>query len=130
LILLVQYILGEAPEVRNFFVAAGFNSSGIASAAGAGKALSEWLIQACLFPSGLMTMMTRCAWISHSSCGAGQGYPTMDLWSVDIRRFGKYHANENFQKQRSMETLGLHYQACSQPFRNPEWRARECVQRS
>ena len=41
----VQYILGEAPEVRNFFVAAGFNSSGIASAAGAGKALSEWLIQ-------------------------------------------------------------------------------------
>lgn len=78
-----QYILGEAPEVRNFFVAAGFNSSGIASAAGAGKALSEWLIQ---------------------------GYPTMDLWSVDIRRFGKYHANDNFQKQRSMETLGLHYQ--------------------
>ncbi|ELR24134.1 dehydrogenase [Acanthamoeba castellanii str. Neff] len=83
-----QYILGEAPEVRNFFVAAGFNSSGIASAAGAGKALSEWLIQ---------------------------GYPTMDLWSVDIRRFGKYHANDNFQKQRSMETLGLHYQAHATP---------------
>jgi hypothetical protein len=44
-----------------------------------------------------------------------QGYPTMDLWSVDIRRFGKYHANDNFQKQRSMETLGLHYQAHATP---------------
>ncbi len=31
--------------MKNFFVAAGFNSSGIASGAGAGKALSEWLVQ-------------------------------------------------------------------------------------
>ena len=30
-----QFILGEAPELRNFFVAAGFNSVGIASAGGA-----------------------------------------------------------------------------------------------
>jgi glycine/D-amino acid oxidase-like deaminating enzyme len=39
-----QYILGESPQVKNYYVAAGFNSSGIASAPGAGKALSEWIV--------------------------------------------------------------------------------------
>ena len=39
-----QFILGEAPEVRNFFVGAGFNSVGIASAGGAGRALAEWIV--------------------------------------------------------------------------------------
>ena len=38
-----QFILGEAPELRNFFVGAGFNSVGIASAGGAGRALAEWI---------------------------------------------------------------------------------------
>jgi 4-methylaminobutanoate oxidase (formaldehyde-forming) len=40
-----QFILGEAPELRNFFVGAGFNSVGIASAGGAGKALAEWIVE-------------------------------------------------------------------------------------
>ena len=53
------YILGEAPGLQNFFVAAGMNSVGIASAGGAGRALAEWIVQ---------------------------GYPTEDLWDVDIRR--------------------------------------------
>src|SRR2546425_11379625 len=39
-----RYMLGEAPKLRRFFVAAGFNSVGIASAAGAGKALAEWIV--------------------------------------------------------------------------------------
>ena len=39
-----QYIIGEAPEVKNFYVAAGFNSSGVASSGGAGRALTEWII--------------------------------------------------------------------------------------
>ena len=39
-----QFILGEAPECANFFVAAGFNSVGIASAGGAGRALAEWIV--------------------------------------------------------------------------------------
>ncbi|PYL01363.1 MAG: FAD-dependent oxidoreductase, partial [Verrucomicrobia bacterium] len=51
-----NFIMGEAPEVRNLFVAAGFNSVGIASAGGAGKYLAEWMLE---------------------------GQPTMDLWSVD-----------------------------------------------
>src|SRR5262249_16812864 len=37
-----RFILGEAPGLTGFFVAAGFNSTGIGSAAGAGKALAEW----------------------------------------------------------------------------------------
>lgn len=77
-----QYILGEAPEVRNFFVAAGMNSSGIASAGGAGKALAEWIVK---------------------------GEPQNDLWAVDIRRFGPFQNNDSFLFDRTLETLGLHY---------------------
>lgn len=76
------YILGEAPEMKGLFVAAGFNSSGIASAGGAGKSISEWIVN---------------------------GVPTMDLWPVDIRRFGGFHANTAFLRERTKETLGLHY---------------------
>ncbi len=40
-----QFILGEAPECANFFVGAGFNSVGIATAGGAGRALAEWIVE-------------------------------------------------------------------------------------
>jgi 4-methylaminobutanoate oxidase (formaldehyde-forming) len=75
--------MGEAPGLRHLFVAAGFNSVGIASAGGAGKYLAEWLIE---------------------------GQPTMDLWSVDIRRFGVHFNNLSFLRERAAEVLGLHYQ--------------------
>jgi len=78
-----NFILGEAPELRNLFVAAGFNSVGIASAGGAGRYLAEWIID---------------------------GQPTLDLWSVDIRRFGPWANNRNFLRERVTEVLGLHYQ--------------------
>ncbi|PYM14130.1 MAG: FAD-dependent oxidoreductase, partial [Verrucomicrobia bacterium] len=78
-----NFIMGEAPEVRNLFVAAGFNSVGIASAGGAGKYLAEWMLE---------------------------GQPTMDLWSVDIRRFGPWANNRAFLRERVTEVLGLHYQ--------------------
>ncbi|KJE97128.1 dimethylglycine dehydrogenase [Capsaspora owczarzaki ATCC 30864] len=77
-----QYVLGETPLIRKYFVAAGMNSSGIASSAGAGKALSEWIV-------------------------AGQ--PTMDLWAIDIRRFAPFQNNKAFLRERTLETLGLHY---------------------
>ena len=77
-----RYLLGEVPGVRKLYVAAGMNSSGIASAGGAGRALAEWVVE---------------------------GRPTMDLWAVDIRRFGPCHANLNFLRDRTVETLGLHY---------------------
>ena len=59
-----NFILGEAPEVRGFYVGCGFNAFGIASAGGAGRALAEWI---------------------------AAGEPPMDLWPVDIRRFGLPH---------------------------------------
>ena len=39
-----NFILGEAPELRNYFVAAGFNSAGIANAGGAGTLIAEWIV--------------------------------------------------------------------------------------
>ena len=39
-----NFILGEAPELRNFFVAAGFNSAGIANSGGAGRLIAEWIV--------------------------------------------------------------------------------------
>jgi len=77
-----NFLLGAAPELRNFYVAAAFNSAGIASAGGAGRALAEWI---------------------------SAGEPTMDLWAVDIRRFARFHGNDLWLQQRVKETLGLHY---------------------
>ena len=78
-----QFILGEAPEVANFFVGAGFNSVGIATAGGAGRALAEWIVN---------------------------GDPTSDLTSVDIRRFASFNGNVHWLHDRVSEILGLHYQ--------------------
>jgi len=77
-----NFIMGEAPELKNFFVAAGFNSIGIASGGGAGRALAEWIVA---------------------------GEPSLDLWPVDIRRFARFHDNDGFLKERVSEVLGLHY---------------------
>lgn len=78
-----QFILGEAPGCANFFVAAGFNSVGIASAGGAGRALAEWIVN---------------------------GSPTTDLTSVDIRRFASFNGNNRWLHDRVAEILGLHYE--------------------
>jgi len=78
-----NWLMGETPELRNLFVMTGFNSIGIASSGGAGKYLAEWMIE---------------------------GRPTMDLWPVDVRRFGPWANNRAFLRERVTETLGLHYQ--------------------
>ena len=77
-----QFHIGEAPEVRNFFVAAGLNSIGIQSSGGVGKALSEWM---------------------HF------GHAPLDLWSVDIRRMYSFQGNSQYLEKRVSETLGLLY---------------------
>ncbi len=77
-----NFILGESPEVDGFFVGAGFNAFGIASAGGAGQALAEWI--------------------------AG-GEPPYDLWAVDIRRFGKPHQDIGWVRKRTYEMYGKHY---------------------
>ena len=95
-----QFILGEAPEVRNFFVGAGFNSVGIASAGGAGRALAEWIVQ---------------------------GTPTSDLTAVDIRRFAPFNGNTQWLHDRVAEVLGLHYAI---PWPNREMRTARPFRRS
>ena len=77
-----QFIIGEAPECRNFFVAAGFNSVGIASAGGAGRALAQWI---------------------------AAGDPGLDLTANDIRRFARFNGNNRWLRDRVGEILGLHY---------------------
>jgi 4-methylaminobutanoate oxidase (formaldehyde-forming) len=76
------FILGEAPEVRRYYVGAGFCSGGIAAAGGAGKALAEWIVE---------------------------DRPPMDLWPADIRRFAPLHGNRRFLRERVSEIVGVHY---------------------
>lgn len=78
-----NFIMGEPAGIDGLFVLAGFNSVGIASAGGAGKYAAEWL---------------------------QQGSPTMDLWSVDIRRFVPQQNTQEYLRERVTEVLGLHYQ--------------------
>ena len=77
-----NFILGEAPELRGFFVGAGFNAFGIASGGGAGKVLAEWV--------------------------AG-GEAPYDLWPVDIRRFGRNHADIDWVRARTLQAYARHY---------------------
>ncbi|MDI1289505.1 MAG: FAD-dependent oxidoreductase, partial [bacterium] len=95
-----QFILGEAAEVRNFFVAAGFNSVGIASAGGAGRALAQWI---------------------------AAGEPQSDLVAVDIRRFASFNANNQWLHDRVGEVLGLHYAI---PWPNREFQTARPFRRS
>ncbi len=76
------YHLGLAPEMDNFWVAAGFNSIGIQSAGGAGMALAEWM---------------------------DTGEKPFDLGDVDISRMQPFQGNKQYLFERSKETLGLLY---------------------
>ncbi len=77
-----NFIIGEAPELRNFFVGAGFNAFGIAAGGGAGMALAEWV---------------------------RAGEPPYDLWAADIRRFGRPHFDTDWVRTRTVEAYGKHY---------------------
>ena len=74
-----QYLLGETLEVQNLYTCCGFNSIGIASSGGAGKVTAEWMIN---------------------------GYMNEDLYSLDIKRFQKFHSSKKFIMNRVTETLG------------------------
>ena len=77
-----NFILGRAPELDNFFLGAGFNAFGIASAGGAGWALARWV---------------------------HEGEAPLDLWVVDIRRFAGIHRDQAFVRDRTLEAYGRHY---------------------
>ena len=75
-------ILGPAPELENVYVAAGFNAFGIAAAGGAGRMMAEWIVE---------------------------GRPSLDLWPLDIRRFGPHHRSRIYNVERTRELYGKHY---------------------
>lgn len=77
-----NFIMGEAPEVKNFYVGAGFNAHGIAAGGGAGRMLAEWVYH---------------------------GEPSMNMWSADIRRFGPHNRNLSCVTERTLELYGKHY---------------------
>jgi 4-methylaminobutanoate oxidase (formaldehyde-forming) len=88
----VRYYLGEAPEVKNVYVAAGFNSIGIQSSGGAGLVLAQWI---------------------------KNGHPPMDVNGIDIRRIHAFQSNKSYLRERVSESLGLLY-AMHWPYRQAE----------
>ena len=76
-----EFILGES-EVRGFFVAAGFCAHGIAGAGGIGQQLAQWIVG---------------------------GEPELDLWKMDIRRFGAQYRSQAYTLARTFETYATYY---------------------
>ena len=87
-----RYYLGEAPELKDLFVATGFNSIGIQSSGGAGLMLSKWI---------------------------KDGHPPMDLNGIDVRRIHPFQSVRKYVQTRVTESLGLLYQM-HWPYRQAE----------
>jgi 4-methylaminobutanoate oxidase (formaldehyde-forming) len=75
-------IVGEAPELRNYFVAAGLNSIGILTGGGIGRAVAQWITQ---------------------------GSPDIDVTGINIDRLHPYQSNPRYRATRTVESLGLVY---------------------
>jgi glycine cleavage system aminomethyltransferase T/glycine/D-amino acid oxidase-like deaminating enzyme len=76
-----EFCLGET-EVAGFFVCAGFCAHGLAGGGGIGKALAEWI---------------------------AEGEPSLDLWQMDIRRFGAQYRSPAYTHARIKETYETYY---------------------
>lgn len=85
-------IVGEAPELRNYFVAAGLNSVGIITGGGLGRVLAHWIIN---------------------------GSADVDVTGINVDRFHPYQANPEYRRRRAVESLGLVYK-CHYPTRTPQ----------
>ncbi|KTE24064.1 MULTISPECIES: FAD-dependent oxidoreductase [unclassified Sphingopyxis] len=78
-----NYLMGRAPGLQNYYVAAGFNSLGILSGGGAGMVLAHWIVN---------------------------GHPPMDVFDSDIRRVHDFQGNAKYLQDRTVESLGIGYQ--------------------
>lgn len=83
-------IVGEAPEIKNYFVAAGLNSIGILTGGGLGRVLAHWILT---------------------------GRPDVDITGMNIDRLHTYQNNPEYRKTRTVESLGMVYQ-CHYPTRS------------
>jgi len=73
-----KQVMGESPDLKNYFVAAGFNSIGVMSSAGVGKVMAEWI---------------------------RDNEAPIDLWEVDIARLDPLLCNDDFLKKRLPESV-------------------------
>lgn len=83
-------IVGESPELKNYFVAAGLNSIGILTGGGLGRVMAHWIIN---------------------------GRPDVDVTGMNIDRLHTYQANPEYRRTRTVESLGMVYQ-CHYPTRS------------
>ncbi|MBE7484010.1 MAG: GcvT family protein [Polyangiaceae bacterium] len=83
-------VVGEAPELRNYFVAAGLNSIGILTGGGLGRVVAHWI---------------------------ANGRPDVDVTGMNIDRLHGYQANPEYRRTRTVESLGMVYQ-CHYPTRS------------
>ncbi len=75
-----QPLLGQTPELDNFFVAAGLNSLGILLGGGVGKVMADWLVN---------------------------GVPDVDITGLDIARMAPFQNTQKYRKERTVEALGM-----------------------
>src|SRR5499425_1148849 len=83
-------IVGEAPELKNYFVAAGLNSIGILTGGGIGRVVAQWITE---------------------------GRPDVGVTALNIDRLHRYQANPEYRATRTVESLGMVYQ-CHYPTRS------------
>jgi 4-methylaminobutanoate oxidase (formaldehyde-forming) len=76
-----DFILGPS-DVRGFWVAAGFCAHGLAGAGGMGKLVAEWIVE---------------------------GVPSLDVWEMDSRRFGRQYRNREYTLARTVEIYSTYY---------------------
>jgi len=82
--------VGEAPEIRNYFVAAGLNSIGILTGGGLGRVVANWVMT---------------------------GDPGVDVTGMHVDRLQPYQTTPEYRRTRTVESLGMVYQ-CHYPFRS------------
>ncbi|XP_047302580.1 pyruvate dehydrogenase phosphatase regulatory subunit, mitochondrial-like isoform X4 [Homo sapiens] len=78
----MRCIMGESPALQGYFVLAGMNSAGLSFGGGAGKYLAEWMVH---------------------------GYPSENVWELDLKRFGALQSSCTFLRHRVMEVMPLMY---------------------
>jgi dimethylglycine dehydrogenase len=75
-------LMGWTPGLRNFFQLCGFSIFGIVSGGGAGRFAAEWI---------------------------ADGQPSVDMWELDIRRFGPWASDRSYSEPRALDVYGHEY---------------------
>ncbi len=87
------FLIGEAPELDGFFIAAGMNSLGILTGAGAGSIIANWIVD---------------------------GRPPLDVTDIDPARLLPFQTNRSYLAERSVELLGRLHSTGSWPHSSPQ----------